>query len=156
MQQVPDSWSQKQRLTTALKLAREDLYSGALMRLRDGIERLSLAARAEALLVRVQRLGYRADPSGEWLQRGTETAARGGDCEDLGALFVALCGAAGIVARLVWLSQANAPQDHVTAQVLLDGRWVWADASILGARLGESSYQAAARIGHAPALEGAV
>lgn len=152
MQQVPDSWSHKRRLSTALSLSRADLYTLPLIRLREGVERLSLRERAAEILLRVQRLGYRADPSGEWLQRGTETAERGGDCEDLGALFVALVGAAGVVARLVWLSQPSSQQDHVSAQVLLNGRWIWADASIAGARLGESPYEAVARIGHAPAL----
>lgn len=156
MERVPDSWSHEKRLSTALRLARADLYHGDLMRLREGVERLPLASRAEVLLSRVQQLGYRPDPQGEWLQTGRETASRGGDCEDLSALFVALCGAAGVVARMVWISQRHAPQDHVAAQVLLDGRWRWADASIRGARLGESPYEAAARLGDAPALAGAL
>lgn len=149
---TPDSWTPQQRLDEAVALARADLDAPALRRLREGTERLTPPLRAALILQRVQALGYHPDPEGEWLQSGRETAAHGGDCEDLAALFVVLCVAAGVPARVVWIAQPGRRQDHVAGQILLSERWRWAEATIPGARIGESPYAAAARIGRAPAL----
>lgn len=149
---TPDDWTPQQRLDEAVALARADLDAPALRRLRDGAAGLTPPLRAALILQRVQALGYHPDPEGEWLQSGRETAERGGDCEDLASLFVVLAVAVGVPARVVWIAQPGRRQDHVAAQVHINGRWQWAEASILGARIGESPYAAAARIGRAPAL----
>jgi transglutaminase-like putative cysteine protease len=100
--------------------------------------------RATILLDRVHRLvTYKPDPEGRDVFREIEwTIANGGDCEDLSALFVAMCRTAGLAARLVWLEQQSyAALNHVTAQVLLsDGAWHWADASLPNAQLGQHPY----------------
>ncbi|MFO0562420.1 MAG: transglutaminase domain-containing protein [Polyangiales bacterium] len=106
-------------------------------------------ARAETLLALVHKLTYRADPPGEEVfQTADETIARGGDCEDLATLFVALARLAGLRARVVWLNQQihGSALNHVFAQVFVDGRWLDAESSIAGAQLGEAPGAAARRL----------
>lgn len=112
-----------------------------------GLEGLPSRERAARLLARVQRLPFRYDPAGEWVQTAGETLATGGDCEDLSALFAWLAKRAGLTTQIVWISQPSALRDHVCAAVLLDGVWWWAEPTIPGARLGESPYDAARRLG---------
>ena len=70
------------------------------------------------------------------------------DCEDQAALLVALCLALGIRARVKWLDQPGSPLNHVSAMALLDGgQWICTDATIPGARPGETPYQALDRVG---------
>lgn len=74
--------------------------------------------------------------------------AEGGDCEERAMWLAAALAAAQIPTRLVWMQQ-QAAQDHVTVQAWLDGRWVWADPTVPGARLGEHPQDAADRVGDA-------
>lgn len=114
------------------------------------------AALADVCLELVQRVGYRPDPPGVDTYQGVGwTLARGGDCEDLSALFVGLArlaaflssGIARLEARLHWLARPGADQDHVTAQVRVDGgAWEWAECSVAGAHRGEWPPAAAARL----------
>lgn len=101
---------------------------------------------AEAALRQAQSYTYRPDPPGEWFQTGIETLAVGGDCEDLSVVFVALARLLGLRAELVWITQPHQALNHVTADVLPSGRPLWADASIRGAMVGESPYDAIHRV----------
>lgn len=102
---------------------------------------------ANALLAFVQKdIGYVDDPSGEWYQGPIYTLERGGDCEDLVALFAALCQCAGVQSRIVWMDQPHAKLNHVTAQVLIPERgWQFAETTIESARVGQHPYAAARR-----------
>lgn len=106
----------------------------------------SEAVRAQAALRFAQRAGYIADPPGEWFQPIDWTIRYGGDCEDLASLFVALARAMGVRARICWIDIPAAEFNHVSAQVWLDGRWQWAEASVCGAHLGEAPMDAARRL----------
>jgi transglutaminase-like putative cysteine protease len=120
--------------------------------------RRELAARALRL---VQALPYVPDPAGEeWFQPVDWTLRHGGDCEDLASALVAVAGAAGVPARLVWIDQPGQKLNHVSAQLWVlerdpvedgdprphDG-WAWAEASVRGAALAEDPYRAAKRTG---------
>jgi transglutaminase-like putative cysteine protease len=114
-----------------------------------GVREDSERARAEGALAVVHALPYRADPHGdEVFQDADETIARGGDCEDLATLFVALARLVGLRAKVLWLNQQihGAALNHVFAQVLVDGDWLDAETSIAGAQLGESPANAARRL----------
>lgn len=101
---------------------------------------------AAALLRAVQTLPYRLDPKGEWFQSARYTLAWGGDCEDLASLLVALCRAAGLEARIVWMDETG-EYNHVSTQIYVGGRWQWAESIIPGASLGEFPQDAANRLG---------
>lgn len=102
---------------------------------------------ARAALRVAQRAGYQRDMPGEWFQPVRYTVVHGGDCEDLASLYVALAWILGLSAKLLWLSQPDKPLDHVCAQVQIGRQWMWADASVCGARVGESPYAAMDRLG---------
>lgn len=106
---------------------------------------------AKQILAFTQRLPYYPDPPGEWFQSARYTLAHGGDCEDLASLFVALCRFVGIQARTVWMDESG-QYNHVTAQVLIDGKWLWAESILPGAGLGEEPHAALARLGARPDL----
>lgn len=96
----------------------------------------------------VQALPYEPGPDDEeWMQPAPWTLARGGECKALSVLFVAACRALGIPARVIWITQGGQPLNHVSAIVGIDGAWCWADASVRGALLCESPYDAIARLG---------
>ena len=64
-----------------------------------------------------------------------------GDCDDLGVLFSALCRAAGMSSDVIWVDQKGAQYNHV-ASVLCVGageRCYWVEATIPGARVGETT-----------------
>jgi transglutaminase-like putative cysteine protease len=124
---------------------------GALARLarRDGACDLDAAACA---LAAAQAVPYVPDPPGEWFQPVAYTLAHGGDCEDLAALVVALARALGLPARVVWMEEdPRLPLNHVSAQIFARGVWLWAEATVPGARLGEEPHAAVARTGRAVA-----
>lgn len=100
---------------------------------------------ANALLTFLQNdVGYVDDPAGEWYQGPMYTLERGGDCEDLAALFAALCQCVGVQSRIVWMDQPHAKLNHVTAQVLIPERgWQYAETTIASARVGQHPYEAA-------------
>ena len=77
-----------------------------------------------------------------------------GDCEDLATLLVCLCLCLGITARVKWIEQKGSPLNHVAAVVLFDDQrpddpkaWRCTDATIPGARVGETPYEALDRVG---------
>jgi transglutaminase-like putative cysteine protease len=106
---------------------------------------------ANAVLNFVQHLGYIPDPPGEWYQSGLYTIAnrgKAGNCNDLGVLTVALLRLLGIDAWVWWIFQKPpATLNHVTARANVDGTTQWVESTIVGARLGENPYRAAARTG---------
>lgn len=96
----------------------------------------------------IQSLPYKPDPAGEeWFQSARYTLRNGGDCEDLAVALVALMRSLGLQAAAVWITQPGQALNHVTAKVLLDGRWLWADPSVRSAMVGESPYDALQRTG---------
>lgn len=144
---VPDWWPPSRRVETALWLARIDAQTPGVRRLVDLCTPIAGAeGRARAALLAVQSLPYVVDPIGEWLARGSYTAAHGGDCLRLAPLLVAVAECAGVPGEVLWLAQPSALQDHVTARLRPDGAWLWAETTIRGARLGESPYDAADRM----------
>jgi transglutaminase-like putative cysteine protease len=105
---------------------------------------------AVAVLSYVQHLGYIPDPPGEWYQSGLYTVAsrgKAGDCEDLAVLTVALLRLLGIEGWVWWIFQKDEALNHVTSRSKVDGKIQWTETSVVGARLGENPYRAAARTG---------
>ena len=101
-----------------------------------------------------------------------------GDCEDTSVLFAAFVWAAGAMLGrpyrgvVEWLPQPGKPQNHVPAMAcptlgvrtfhgaesqvaLLSEGCLWAETTLPGARIGEHPYEALARLGNAPRIEGA-
>lgn len=103
--------------------------------------------RARAILRYVQSRPYEPDPDGqEWYAGLIYTIGYGGDCEELAALVVALARVVGIPGEVRWMDQPNHPLNHVTALLYVNGQWVWAEASVVGAQLGEHPQAAATRL----------
>lgn len=172
---IPRWWTVEQRLAALEELIADAMPSGVV---RDLAARLRLIADqrvehstlvappyrraaadrvyAQLALAAVQRCGYHADPEGEDQYQEVEyTLAHGGDCEDLAAALVALLRLGGIRARLRWCDNPPpAPQNHVTARAWLASDWLWADASVAGALLGEDPNDAVARLRGDPRVVG--
>lgn len=122
-------------------------WAGELRR-RGDVGRGDLDAVARALR-EVQALPYTPDPPGsvDLLSLSLACVERvGGDCEERAALFAARCDAMRVRAAVVWVPQPWARLDHVSSQVMVQGRWCWADATVPGARLGEHPWDAARRL----------
>lgn len=147
---IADSVSPSTRVALLEQLAVDAMTAAPVRAMAVMIERNAAAlTRAQSALAMVHRVPYRADPAGsEVFQDALETIAHGGDCEDLTVLFVALARSVGLEARVVWLDQQihGSALNHVFAKVLVDGRWLDAECSIAGARLGEAPKAAAARL----------
>lgn len=76
-----------------------------------------------------------------------DTVSReGGDCEKRSMWLCAVLAWHGWPAWLAWITQEGAPLDHVSAQVEVRGRRLWADATVPGAVLGEWPARAAGRL----------
>jgi hypothetical protein len=115
-------------------------------------------ARAAAALAFVQGLRWRDDaPHVERYQSVARTLREGGNCHDRSPVLVALLLALGVPnARNAWLTQHDAPRNHVIAQVELDGAvceagvcrkgWCWAETTVDGARVCEDPYDALRRV----------
>lgn len=107
-------------------------------------------------LLAAQALPYRHDPPGvaDVVSLSLACVERdGGDCEERSVYLVARVTAraaltrAGVRAELGWIPQEWAPLDHVTARVYIPGRaWLWADATVPGAAVGEHPWTAARRL----------
>lgn len=103
----------------------------------------------ELLLYTVQLLPYVPDPGGgDQVCEPDYVISKGGDCEDRAVLFASLARAKGERVAIVWQSQDGADEDHVTCKLYRNGAWIWADPTVVGARLGEEPHDAVARIGH--------
>jgi hypothetical protein len=103
---------------------------------------------ARLALAQVHRLPYMADPPSADCYRDVDLTARyGGECKALNVFFVALLLRLGLRAEVVWIMQPGRPLNHVSSVVWLGGMPRWADASIGGAQVGESPYEALQRTG---------
>lgn len=105
---------------------------------------LELAGR---IMRAVQALPYLPDGASvaDRVRRPCRVLSVGGDCEDLAMLVASLDLAAGIDARLRWLSQPSADADHVSVQAFVGGRWLWQEPTV-PALLGEHPFDAAKRL----------
>lgn len=102
----------------------------------------SLPARAAAIHDFVRRMPFAATSDSTGV-RASEVLRRGaGDCHAKGVLFTALCRAAGLPARLLFvrvrtrflhgiLDAAPPEMPHAVGQVHLDGRWVSNDGYVV-------------------------
>lgn len=125
----------------------------------DTVDRLARRIRALApqkniwsfiqqALDEVQHLPYVPDPEGQdCYKTADDTAAYGAECKGKNILFSALMIRLGITAEPVWIMQEGMPLNHVASVVMVQGNPYWADASIPGARVGESPYEALERVG---------
>lgn len=96
----------------------------------------------------VQQLPYFPEPSKkDCYQPVAYSAVNGGECKALTTTLVALLRRLGMTARVEWIMQPGKPLNHVSSLVWIDGQWMWCDASIRGAVLGESPYHALQRTG---------
>jgi transglutaminase-like putative cysteine protease len=100
------------------------------------------AEKAADVLRAAQSLGYHPDPPGEWFQFPMFTLSYGGDCEDLVGFLISIAMIVGIPAEPKWLDQPGSPLNHITSRLFVDGKWLWADPTVVGARLGEHPYAA--------------
>lgn len=104
--------------------------------------RQTLHERAAAIHDFVRRMPFSAVPGAHEL-KASEILARGaGDCHAKGVLFIALCRAAGLPARLLlvevrtrflagMLDGAPPTIAHVVGQVKVDGKWVSTDGYVI-------------------------
>ena len=114
----------------------------------DYVRKVAAMGSLELLLSTVQLLPYKPDPAGVDVVCPPErTMAEGGDCEDRALLFAAVAKAKGASVQIVWVEQSGAPQDHVSVKIERNGAWLWADPTVVGARIGEAPADAAARTG---------
>lgn len=151
---VPPALPQRERVALLETLADEDARAPWLRALAARLPAAPVPYLA-AVLAAAQGLPRVPDPPGEWFQTAAYTVRWGGDCDDLVELVVALARARGLRARVVYLPQPDAPQDHWTAQFSLSPAgapddaavWDWWDPFVPGARLAEHPYVAAARAG---------
>lgn len=147
--------SPAERIEVFSRVAQAAIDAPEVVRAAQSCRRRTLEDTARACLELVQALPYRPDRPGEAddLADPCHALVIGGDCEDLSVLLVALWAAAGLAGRVVWLVQAGASQDHVTAEVFLPARrgraagWVYGEPTVRGAVLGEEPHRAARRLG---------
>lgn len=71
-----------------------------------------------------------------------------GDCDDMAVLFAALCRAVGLHADVLWVDQKGAPYNHIAAVVCVKGEahCLWVEATIPGARVGETTAEVLRRV----------
>jgi hypothetical protein len=100
------------------------------------------AARAAALHDFVRRMPFAAGAESRTLAASEVLRNGCGDCHSKGALFVALCRAAGLPARLLFvqvrprflagiLDDVPAALPHAVGQVMVDGRWRSTDGYVV-------------------------
>lgn len=125
----------------------------------ETVDRLSRRVRALApeknipsfvqqALIEVQKLPHVPDPEGKDCYKTVdETALYGAECKGKNVLFCAIVIRLGVNAEPVWIMQEGMPLNHVASVVMIKGKPYWADASIPGALLGETPYEALERSG---------
>jgi hypothetical protein len=102
----------------------------------------SHAARAAAIHHFVRRMPFIASPDARTHRASVVLREGGGDCHSKGVLFTALCRAAGLPARLLFVSVrprylvgllADAPPSltHAVGQVLVENEWRTTDGYVL-------------------------
>jgi len=104
--------------------------------------RQTLQARAAAIHQFVRRLTFEAHPESTGVCASEILRQGSGDCHTKGLLFVALCRAAGLPARLLFLrvrtgflqgvlQDAPPEMPHAVGQVYLDGEWRSTDGYVV-------------------------
>lgn len=140
----PGRWSTVKLLDA---LAWEDSKDTALWVLAHDLEMKARALGVSVpgfLLAWVQKNVRYIDEDIETFIGWRETLARGGDCDDLAKLLVAMLRALKRKARLATLGN---PPIHVAAQVWELRGWQWLEATVPGARVGEHPREACRRLG---------
>jgi len=115
-----------------------DVRQREVLRWAAVFNQLPLPKRPAAILRFCQyAIEYIRDPKAEVLEDSTVTLTRGfGDCDAKARVFVALCRACGIRARIYPVRPAlDFP--HVLAEVMIDGQWRRADPTILNSGIGD-------------------
>jgi hypothetical protein len=151
---VPSEFSVFERLDLLDTVAREASLWPSVAALAGSARRGLAGDAIDDLLALVQALPFTRDPVGlDVYQALPLTLARGGDCEDLAALFVGgvrlLAAERGlpVAARAAWYARPEEREDHVVAVVsFARGEWQWCECSIRGARVGEHPQAAADRV----------
>lgn len=117
------------------------------MALRRVLRPTMWAKAAAALATMQENVPYvKHKTDDQWFQPVWITARRGGMCADLGPLLSSVLCELNVPNRLQWIDQIGAAANHLTVQVRLDpDGWQYADPSILGARVGETPYEALER-----------
>lgn len=91
-------------------------------------------------------IGYRRDPGGieEFADSGHVLHVREDDCDGKARLFVALCRAAGLLARIRPVATPARGFYHVQAEVdpFRTGRWMLAELILRGVELGQGASDA--------------
>lgn len=152
---ICDDTSEQQRIDILQSLALAGENDPGIVMLASSVRKRAASSRIRDLaaecLNAIQHMKYEGHLPGEWFTGVPFIIADGGgNCEDLTVALVALCKNLGLEARCVWIDQPGHALNHVAGQIKVNGEWLWADPSIDGARLGESSYEALARL--APSL----
>lgn len=72
-----------------------------------------------------------------------------GDCDDMAVLFAAFARAAGLHSDVIWVDQRGGSFNHIASTVCIrgEGSCHWVEATIPGARVGETTREVVARIG---------
>jgi len=72
-----------------------------------------------------------------------------GDCDDMAVLFAAFARAAGLHSDVIWVDQRGGTYNHIASTVCIKGEGTchWVEATIPGARVGETTREVVARIG---------
>ncbi len=102
----------------------------------------SYAARAAAIHDFVRRMPFAASADGSAVRASEVLRAGGGDCHSKGVLFTALCRAAGLPARLLFVSvrtrflagilpEAPDAMPHAIGQVLVGSNWQSTDGYVV-------------------------
>lgn len=105
--------------------------------LRDGY----IASALLAAVARAPSRGYTPSMGGQSVNTSVaDVIANGGNCVDRTHALLALLYAAGFEARARWIAQPVelVDVDHVAPEVLLGGRWTWADPMQRPAILGNA------------------
>lgn len=153
---VPDSWSPQRRIEYLEDLVDLGLEDGEVCKTANIIarsfdwetdEQRRQIRIADAILHYVQtKVAYVPDPNDEeWYQGPVWTLAFGGDCEDLSVLVAALARCAGLNADVYWIDQPEARLNHVVSRIEVGRAYLFADASITTAFLGEHPHDAVKR-----------
>lgn len=137
-------------------IEREALYG-----IRDAMvffpdtSKMSEVNAAKVILFCVQQLPFIENPLDKDIYIPVKDTVRmGGDCKAKTALLLSGLWSRGIRAQALWVNQNGFPINHVFAALTFDppeisdedASWILADASIRGALLGESPYDAAKRL----------
>jgi transglutaminase-like putative cysteine protease len=120
--------------------ARFDSLHPAIQETAARFGRLPPPERAQAIHRFVRdSIAYTRDPGGreEFADAPTVLLRGHDDCDGKARLFVALCEAAGLPARILPWWGAGGHFDHVQAEVCVGGRWLLAELIVHGVELGE-------------------